>query len=394
MAVEKRLREPVSTRVNVDEVRSAAEKLISHLYLPGREEEARLIALALLTGEHAVLIGPPGTAKSMLIRRAAQALNTRYFEYLVTKFTLPEEILGYPDIKRLRDEGRFVYITSGRLPDAEIAFLDEIFKGSSAILNALLSILNERTVFDGEKMVRTNIWAVFGASNEVPEEPELRAMYDRFLYRHFLKPVRRDHWEAMLDTYWRMHREEDRGRQALSIDLNVFRNAGSMVYDVDITPVKRMILNVFARIEDMGIEISDRRKGRALKAVATNALLRGSTTARPEDLLALKYILPRYEGDVEKVTQAIYEVAGKSLEIRRTLQEIMTQLGNIYAKANEVRGFRDAAPILEAMNTVYTKLSQYGPEIRDYPEYTEVINMLTNIKNTIMEKISQELQGV
>ncbi|MEM1710764.1 MAG: AAA family ATPase, partial [Sulfolobales archaeon] len=163
----------------------------------GRHEEALVITLALLSGEHGVLIGEPGTAKSAMVRRAASLLNARFFKYLLTKYTEPSELFGPIDIRALR-KGVYARVTRGKLSEAEIAFLDEIFNASSAVLNSLLSIMMERVVYDGYTEIKTPLWSLFGASNRVPEEPELEALYDRFLLRSYVKPLDQDHWPELL----------------------------------------------------------------------------------------------------------------------------------------------------------------------------------------------------
>src|SRR5580693_9424945 len=119
----------------------------------GKDEVIRLLMVAAIGGEHAVLIGPPGTAKSALIRTFARMMQARYFEYLLTRFTEPNEIFGPVDIAAFRD-GRYERRTEGMLPDAEIVFLDEVFKSNSAILNSLLTLLNERRYTSGGKIIR------------------------------------------------------------------------------------------------------------------------------------------------------------------------------------------------------------------------------------------------
>jgi hypothetical protein len=112
--------------------------------LVDRDVLVDLVALAAVAGEHLLVLGPPGTAKSQAVRRVSRALGGRYFEYLLGRFTEPSEIVGPIDLRRLRD-GVIETQTAGMLPDAEIAFLDEVFLGSTAILNTRLSLLNERT---------------------------------------------------------------------------------------------------------------------------------------------------------------------------------------------------------------------------------------------------------
>src|SRR5215471_277736 len=148
----------------------------------GKDEVIRLLLIATIAGEHAVLIGPPGTAKSALIRMFSRLIHAQYFEYLLTRFTEPNEIFGPVDIAAFR-EGRYERRTEGMLPQAEIVFLDEVFKSNSAILNALLTLLNERRYTSGGAVIRCPILSCFGASNEVPTDETLSAIFDRFLLR-------------------------------------------------------------------------------------------------------------------------------------------------------------------------------------------------------------------
>src|SRR5688500_6870181 len=156
----------------------------------GKEEVIRLLLISVIAGEHAVLIGPPGTAKSALLRTFARMLQANYFEYLLTRFTEPNEIFGPVDIAAFR-EGRYQRRTQGMLPEAEIVFLDEVFKSNSAILNALLTLLNERRFMVGGQTMRVPLLSAFGASNEVPSDETLNAIYDRFILR-----IRSDNLDA------------------------------------------------------------------------------------------------------------------------------------------------------------------------------------------------------
>ena len=154
-----------------------------------RDDAVRLALLAALAGENVLLIGPPGTAKSALARRLHGAFaGAPYFERLLTRFSTPEELFGPLSLKAL-EEDRYERLTEGFLPTAGVAFLDEVFKANSAILNALLTLLNEREFDNGTRRVRTPLVAVVAASNEVPQDEGLLAFHDRFLVRVPVGPV-------------------------------------------------------------------------------------------------------------------------------------------------------------------------------------------------------------
>lgn len=275
-----------------------------------------------------MLIGEPGTAKSAMIRRVSELLNARFFSYLLTRFTEPSELFGPIDIRAL-EEGKYVRITSGKLPSADIAFLDEIFKANSAILNALNTLLQERVLYDGYSEMTVPLWSLFGASNEVPEESELTAFYDRFLLRHFVKPVPENLWKDLLDKSWALERSmyfTERRRAEPVMDLKELKKFHEAVLNVDLEPVKHKLVKLFAAFESRGIHVSDRRKGKALKVVASNAVLEGRSRASEQDLMVLKYLVPADWDELEKVNTILSEELKTPYRYLRELGEIKTNL--------------------------------------------------------------------
>src|SRR5271170_2049066 len=185
---------------SVERLRTEVVEVLKRRFV-GRDEVVDLIALAVVAGEHLFLHGPPGTAKSALIRQFAQAVQGRYFEYLLTRFSEPNEIFGPIDLVRLR-EGTVATVTTGMLPEAEFAFLDELFNANSAILNNLLTVLNERIYRRGAETHRLPLLSLFSASNHLPEEDALKALFDRFLLRCHVDNLPRDAMAPLLRAGW------------------------------------------------------------------------------------------------------------------------------------------------------------------------------------------------
>src|SRR5262249_12238887 len=150
---------------------------------------------------HLFLFGPPGTAKSALIRAFATAVDGRYFEYLLTRFSEPNELFGPIDLGKLR-EGRVATVTEGMLPEAEFAFLDELFNANSAILNNLLNVLQERVYRRGAEVHKLPLLSLFSASNHLPEDDALKALFDRFLLRCHVDHLPRGAMPQLLTAGW------------------------------------------------------------------------------------------------------------------------------------------------------------------------------------------------
>ena len=204
-------------------IRAAAAGLLE------RDALVEVLFLAAIAGEHVLVVGPPGTAKSQVVRRVAEQLGGSYFEYLLGRFTEPNEIFGPVDLRKLR-EGTVEIETAGMLPEADIAFIDEVFLGSTAILNTLLGILNERTFRRGSTVIEVPLRLCVGASNSMPTDPSLAAFADRFLVRMFVEPIDDGLMEDLLKTTW--DAGVDGGRDHLRFRFSSWTGFESPVSDV------------------------------------------------------------------------------------------------------------------------------------------------------------------
>src|SRR4051794_40907529 len=175
-------------------------KSLSRFFV-NKQDLIDLMVVAALAQEPLLLVGPPGTAKSDLVLKFKDALNLTdedYFEYMLTRFTEPSEIIGPIDISQLR-EGRYIRREQGKLPTARLAFLDEIFKSNSAILNILLTIINERKFYQDGVPQPVRLRVMYAATNEVPEQHELAALKDRFVLKIESRSVADEHFAGLID---------------------------------------------------------------------------------------------------------------------------------------------------------------------------------------------------
>src|SRR3954452_11422571 len=195
----------------LDELQAEAEELRSRLnrfrtslgrFFVQKQELIDLMLVAAVAQEPLLIVGPPGTAKSDLVLKFKDALGLGegdYFEYMLTRFTEPSEIVGPIDINQLR-EGRYIRREQGKLPTARLAFLDEIFKSNSAILNILLTIINERKFYQDGVPQPVRLRVLFAATNEVPEQGELAALKDRFVLKVESRSVQEHHFTELIDA--------------------------------------------------------------------------------------------------------------------------------------------------------------------------------------------------
>lgn len=273
----------------------------------GRGAAVRLMVLAAVCQEHLLLIGPPGTAKTDLISRFCGLVSATQFRYLLTRFTEPSEIFGPLDFQQFQ-AGTYRIRTTGMLPEADIVFLDEVFQGSSAILNTLLAVLNERSFDNGGTRQPARLVSLFGASSELPDDPALLAFADRFLLRLEVEPVARIRLHELLDRGWQ-HQTEQLGGGGVNtsplVSVSDLAKLTRQLRHVRLTEVRSRYADVVAELVARGVALSDRRIVRGLKLVAGAALLRGADVAHARDLWPLRHIWTE-PGDAE-VTKGVLD---------------------------------------------------------------------------------------
>ena len=253
----------------------------------GKNDIVDLLGISLIAKENAFLLGPPGTAKSAIIRQLSDCIDGgRNFEYLLTRFTEPSEIFGPFDIRRLK-EGELVTNTEGMMPEASIVFLDEIFNANSAILNSLLMALNERIFRRGKETRKLPALMFVGASNVLPEDEALNALLDRFLIRIQCEYVDTDLLGEVLLSGWNMEAGEAVRPSITPPDIIALQRQSRKV---DLSPVRKQLVDVVHNLRNTGIKVSDRRAVKIQNLIAASALISNRTTAALSDLWVLKYI--------------------------------------------------------------------------------------------------------
>lgn len=273
----------------------------------GKDEIIDLLGICLVAGENAFLLGPPGTAKSAIVRRLSTCVeNGKNFEYLLTRFTEPNEIFGPFDIRKLK-EGELVTNTQGMMPEASLIFLDEIFNANSAILNSLLMALNEKMFRRGKEVKKLPALMFVGASNVLPEDEALNALLDRFLIRVKCDYVDTDLLEEVLFAGWKL--ENNDATSIPVIQPEEIKQLQQESRKVDLTPIRKEYVDLVHNLRNAGIKVSDRRAVKVQNLLAASALLSGRTVAELSDLWVLRYIW-----DTEEQIEILSGIVDKILE--------------------------------------------------------------------------------
>ncbi|HEY8211939.1 MAG TPA: AAA family ATPase [Myxococcaceae bacterium] len=321
---------------------------------PEREAVVDGALCALLAGEHVLLLGPPGTAKSALVRALAQSIQGRYFERLLTKYSTPDELFGPISLKALENDS-FTRVVTGTLPEAELAFVDEVFKANSAILNTLLTLLNERVFHNSGPPTPCPLVSLFAASNELPEGKELEALFDRFLLRFEVSYlVRRSNFRNVLTT--------KRRPTVQGLDMAALRAAQQEAEQVRVTDTTvDALMDIRDGLKPEGVVASDRRWVKSLRLAQAAAYLAGATETTPEDLSFLVDSLWREPKDRAKVARVVGPLADpvsfQATEILDAALEQAAKVDALRAGGDRQAFLAQAAKVLDDFKAQQKKLN-------------------------------------
>ena len=341
----------------LEKLKAVISELKSRFY--ERDELIEGAICAILTSNHVIIIGPPGTAKSQLANDLCSRITgANYFQWLLTKFTTPEEIFGSISLKGLEND-EYRRVTTNKLPESHIAFLDEIFKSSSSILNSLLTVINERVYFNGTEKINTPLITLFGASNELPtDEDELDALYDRFLVRFVVGYIEEDF------RFLKMIQGGDDKNEPTTFSLQELSKLKEKVIRVEIPQaVYKILLRIRKELNAKGISLSDRRYKSSVSLIKARAFINGRWLAKEEDVKILENILWKDPAEIPEIKSTLYSIL---FGYREQLKELYIQAKEIeaYSKQN----WDDEETKIKANIEAQTKLKMLINKVNDLSE--------------------------
>ncbi len=337
-------------------------------YFVEREEVLHGLALAILSQNNMLLLGPPGVAKSLIVREwTKHIVEAQKFEWLLTKFSSPEEVFGPLSLKAL-EEDRYSRITVNKLPEAHFAFLDEIFKCNSGLLNSLLPVLNERIFHNDGSAINIPLLTVVGASNEIPDTDDgLDAMFDRFLLKFMVKPIQEEsNLKKVLMTKV--------GTPEMMITIDEIHEAQQMVKNVEINSgMADLLIKIRRAMGLKGITSTDRSYNTALNILKAEAFLNGRAELIEDDFDVLRNVLWTDPKDERAVWSVILDLIspekGKIVSLyEKAVETAMDTLNEVDNKKKVEKGIDTASKLKKIKKDITTYIKAMDAKKKDTRE--------------------------
>ncbi|MEF9950973.1 MAG: AAA family ATPase [Clostridium sp.] len=357
-----------------------------------RDEVIENSIKALITGQCVLLIGPPGTAKSALVNELCGRITKgRYFSWLLNRTSDPSEILGPFSIKQMEND-KFVRVTKSKLPEAEIVFLDEVFKCNEPTLNILLPLVNEKVFYNDGIAVDVPLISLFAASNEFPEEDSLMALYDRMIFRMYVDYVSDvQNKLAMLKNFIKSDKKSENTTTVTIDEISILKQSLNYV-EISDDILKEYISLMNALLRE-GVIVSDRRQNECLKVLRANAMLNGRWEVISEDFKCLKDVLWNEPSEIEKIEEILKESAVSAYEKEYNL--IKKRFVEIVDSAETITNISMMIEVKGSVEYIYEKLKRIMREIDIMEESTqrkfnslnkEVDDYIKQVSSTIAEE--------
>ena len=377
---------PVNAPLNPAVLQSAQAKMsqifveMNNLFVE-RDELIKLMELAIVTGTNLLMLGPPGTAKSAITYELCGRIeNANYFQWMLNKTSDPSEILGPFSVKEMEND-KFMRITTGKLPEAHIAFMDEVFKSNAPTLNALLTIMNEHIFYNDGKPVEVPLISMFGASNEPPEDESLDAMYDRFIFRMNVQYI---HDAA---NKKRMHSNYVDSRAGL---LNMVNKTTITLEEVQAlqaaaktVKVPKDIINKFIRLisdlDRQAVHISDRRQNECFKVMQGSAVLAGRNSVTLDDFKSLVYVLWEKEEHIPLIESSILKMVNpyddRFKELKENFNQVKTDIESITDSSQKSKKAIESKGVIEKIasktNKLINEATKNGKDVAEFIEFRD-----------------------
>ena len=377
---------PVNAPLNPAVLQSAQAKMsqifveMNNLFVE-RDELIKLMELAIVTGTNLLMLGPPGTGKSAITYEMCGRIeNANYFQWMLNKTSDPSEILGPFSVKEMEND-KFMRITTGKLPEAHIAFMDEVFKSNAPTLNALLTIMNEHIFYNDGKPVEVPLISMFGASNEPPEDESLDAMYDRFIFRMNVQYI---HDAA---NKKRMHSNYVDSRAGL---LNMVNKTTITLEEVQAlqaaaktVKVPKDIINKFIRLisdlDRQAVHISDRRQNECFKVMQGSAVLAGRNNVTLDEFKSLIYVLWEKEEHIPLIESSILKMVNpyddRFKELKENFNQVKTDIESITDSSQKSKKAIESKGVIEKIasktNKLINEATKNGKDVAEFIEFRD-----------------------